>query len=104
MVLHSQVNLHTTYGMGMVLYVGNVSDSPKSTNPLLCLNDNLKKSGNQKSTFELFIIFTITLGVIVLIENIVIPIAIVIYSRRRNSTSLKHLHIMNLLFFAIKII
>lgn len=50
---HSQVNLHTTYGLGMVLYVGNISDSPKLTNSLVCWNDNLKESGgNSKISQE----------------------------------------------------
>lgn len=85
--LHSQVNLHTTYGMGMVLYVGNIADSPKPINPLLCWKNNLEISVNQKTECELLNKPTkILLGVIVLILLVVILLAIVVYCRNRKST------------------
>lgn len=42
---HSQVNFHTTNGMGMVLFVGDNSGYPKSTNPLICWKQESKTNG-----------------------------------------------------------
>lgn len=40
---HSQVDFHTTNGMGMVLLVGDNSKFKKSTNPLTCWNQEILK-------------------------------------------------------------
>lgn len=42
---HSQVNFHTTNGMGMVLFVGDNSGYSKSTNPLTCWKLESKTNG-----------------------------------------------------------
>lgn len=70
----------------MVLYVGNIADSPKPINPLLCWKDNLEISVNQKTECELLNKPTkILLGVIVLILLVVILLPIVVYCRNRKS-------------------
>lgn len=70
----------------MVLYVGNIADSPKPINPLQCSKHNLENSVNQKTECELLNKPTkILLGVIVLIVLVVILLAIVVYCRNRKS-------------------
>lgn len=70
---HSQVNLHTTNGMGMVLYVGNYLKSPHSENPLVCWNDKLDKREDQNSKSEetcntgKWIAIGITIGILIVV-------------------------------------